>query len=307
MMKNKIKIISISFIMLIALLYIKNEYARYLLNNSTYGMPALINRGEIDNLFLGSSMFRQGIDIDVLDSDSKESNYILSYNGNQLATEYIELDYLINNGVKIHNLFVDMYAYGINATPKISDEKLFIETDVPTKKRLWECIDTHNFEDWWNMFISSNNELLLEWPINKIIIDSRFRNGGTLIHSDGMQPEDFEHLYVPEFGDTVDKRQIDSLINIINLCKNNNINLIFVDTPKTTAVLEDTVYSALVKQYADILADNNIVFLQQNRDYVFCDSNPIYFQDAIHLSYEGRIEFTKILKNMIEGDNHGKK
>ena len=46
------------------LVILKNEYAR-LLPVSTYGMQAAIERGETENLFIGSSMFRQGLSIAV--------------------------------------------------------------------------------------------------------------------------------------------------------------------------------------------------------------------------------------------------
>ena len=67
-MKRVLKTIVVAFAIALALIFIKNEYARCL-PASTYGMQAAIRKGSTDNLFIGSSMFRQGLDIDVLEEE----------------------------------------------------------------------------------------------------------------------------------------------------------------------------------------------------------------------------------------------
>mgnify|MGYP001228087007 CR=1 FL=1 len=46
-------------------------------------------------------MFRQGIDILELNAAFPDKNYILAYNENQPATEYLELKNLLENDVKL--------------------------------------------------------------------------------------------------------------------------------------------------------------------------------------------------------------
>ena len=79
---------TIFLIVIVAIILLKNQYSSLLLQNASYGMPALIKRQNVENLFLGSSMFRQGIDILELNAAFPDKNYILAYNGNQPATEY---------------------------------------------------------------------------------------------------------------------------------------------------------------------------------------------------------------------------
>ena len=137
------KILTTSFITIIIcilLLLVKNQYSYLLLTNSTYGMPALIKQGTVENLYLGSSMFRQGLDINILDGKTKTTNYILAYNGNQPALEYYELKYLLEHNVKISNLYIDMYIYSAWEEPEISDEKLFMEVGIEEKYNLWNLI-----------------------------------------------------------------------------------------------------------------------------------------------------------------------
>ena len=107
-----------AWICLAALLLIglKNEYAR-LLPVSSYGMQAAIRKGKVSHLFIGSSMFRQGLSIDVLEEELEGNVYILSYNGNQPAFMAMELAYMLEEGLEIENLYVDLYPYTAAALP----------------------------------------------------------------------------------------------------------------------------------------------------------------------------------------------
>ena len=96
-MKRVLKTVAVAFIIALILILIKNEYARCL-PASTYGMQAAIRKERVDNLFIGSSMFRQGLDIDVLEAELPGSSYILSYNGNQPALMALELQYTAGAG-----------------------------------------------------------------------------------------------------------------------------------------------------------------------------------------------------------------
>ena len=98
-MKRVLKTVAVAFIIALILILIKNEYARCL-PASTYGMQAAIRKERVDNLFIGSSMFRQGLDIDVLEAELPGSSYILSYNGNQPALMALELQYMLEQGLQ---------------------------------------------------------------------------------------------------------------------------------------------------------------------------------------------------------------
>jgi len=116
---------------------IKNVFSPFFLKYSTYGMPALIQKGEITNLYVGSSMFRQGLDIDELENgNNNESNYILAYNGNQPVFEYIQLRNLLENNVTIKNLYIDMYVYSIIEPPDLDDEKMLLELPLSVQAHL---------------------------------------------------------------------------------------------------------------------------------------------------------------------------
>ena len=81
-MKKILTTVAAVLVAVALLILLKNQYGS-VFAGSTYGMPALLKQGEVDHLFIGSSMFRQGLDIDALEENLDGSVYILSYNGNQ--------------------------------------------------------------------------------------------------------------------------------------------------------------------------------------------------------------------------------
>ena len=178
------------------IILLKNQYGSVFAGN-TYGMPAAIKMGEIDHLFIGSSMFRQGMDIDVLEQKLDGSVYILSYNGNQPVFMAEELEYMLEHGVKIENLYIDFYAFTLTAVPWISDTKMFLDTDLAFKKEAWDIMAAHNdvkFSDFYEMFVTANNEQILMFPVNHAIVSSQFRNGGSLMSPAGQTKEHLDSL-----------------------------------------------------------------------------------------------------------------
>ena len=304
------KILTTSFITIIIcilLLLVKNQYSYLLLTNSTYGMPALIKQGTVENLYLGSSMFRQGLDINILDGKTKTTNYILAYNGNQPALEYYELKYLLEHNVKISNLYIDMYIYSAWEKPKISDEKLFMEVGIEEKYNLWNLIKSsikdNYIQTMWRFWVNSNNEMILTWPICSPIINSQFNNGGTLTTTNNASYEALSQAPIPTITDDMNSVQNYYINEIIYLAKEHNINLIFVETPKYETVANNSTYLSAMEQYAQILSNKQIEYiisentqskcgLAKTHSYSFDHSEVKYFMDTMHLSYAGRITFT---------------
>lgn len=301
MKNNKIKIIPpILLIIIIFILVAKNQYSRYLLNDASYGMPAIISMGNIDNLYIGSSMFRQGLDIKILEEELDGTNYILSYNGNQPVTELFELEYLVKNGVTINNLYIDMYAYSIATPPSISDDKIFLETDISGKRELWRLLDKHTIQNWWAMWVSSNNEQLLFWPINSRLVSGLFHNGGSIIETECILDTDINTMRAPERIESINMLQKNAILDIIDFCRTSDINICFIETPKTSAVISDNGYQLVMEEYCELLERVNVKYIKQDDSYSFDSSCGALFQDAIHLSSNGRRLFSKKLIDCIK-------
>lgn len=292
------------------LLLIKNQYSCLLLKNSTYGMPALIKQDSVENLYLGSSMFRQGLDINILEENSGLTNYVLAYNGNQPALEYYELKYLLDQNVQIKNLYVDMYVYSAWEEPEISDEKLFMEVGLPEKWHLWELIapgiKDNYFQTLWRFWVNSNNELILTWPISSPVINSQFHNGGALSKTDSASNEVLSQTSAPIISDIMNPTQKYYIRKLIQLAQEYHINLVFIETPKYETIANDESYLSAMNQYAQLLSEENTTYivsentqkkcqLSTAHSYSFNHCESSYYMDIMHLSYEGRVAFTNCL------------
>lgn len=312
-MNKIIKSALITFICCILIIFIKNEFSYTLLINSTYGMPALIELEEIENLYIGSSMFRQGLDIMTFENNIPNKNYILAYNGNQPALEYYQLSHLLTNNVKIDHLYIDMYVYSAWEPPELNDEKLLLEISLKEKWNLWKLIYNENksqanYESFFRMFISSNNELLLTWPLISPIINSQFYRGGTLTSPPSADENVLAHTSAPIIAPDMNDAQKHYLQQIIQLAQSYNISITFIETPKYITVASDNSYLSAMEKYIQFANDENIPYIISENTahfitnigpdsswYSFNHENADYFMDSIHLSYNGRVEFTEII------------
>lgn len=312
------KLIKIFFLVLITCLLLilaKNEFARFLTKKSPYGIQTLISKtASAENIFLGSSMFRQGIDIHVLENKIPNSSWILAYNGNQPVFEYIILKELLDNNVQFKTLYLDMYAYSVIAPPKVSDERLFLHTNFSTKLNFWKILKENNlasFNDFFQMFVTSNNEILWTWPLNQKLTDSRYLRGGNTAFNPGSTDSIIRSL-PPVIMENYNFRQEqkEALLKIKKLCINNRIELVLIETPKYIEIALDSNYLKIMQEYVELAKAENITFslsettaqfmqqLDSNFNYLeqavfFNSSDPESFQDRIHLSSKGRKIYTE--------------
>ena len=306
-MKRIIKTAVCIVLAVLLILGIKNEYAR-LLPASTYGMQAAIEKGEIDHLFIGSSMFRQGLSIDVLEEELEGSSYILSYNGNQPAFMAMELEYMLEEGLKIQNLYIDLYPYTAAATPWISDTKILLDTDLSFKIQAWKLMVQHNevtFLDFYELFVTANNEQLLTYPIHNRLVSSQFRNGGTTMETAGQPKEHLDSLGMLGGRDGLQPAQLAGYRRIAELAEEYGINLYFLETPKYERMYQDADYLELYegcRKEVEALASDSDVRLVLSETLSFDNEDPECFQDLIHLSTKGRTIYTRLLCEQLKED-----
>lgn len=295
---------------------IKNEYAR-LLPVSTYGMQAAIKKKSVDHLFIGSSMFRQGLSIDVLEEELEGSVYILSYNGNQPAFMAMELEYMLKEGLEIGTIYVDLYPYTAAATPWISDTKILLDTDLKFKIDAWKLMAANNdtkFLDFYELFVTANNEQLLTYPIHNRLVSVQFRNGGNILTPGGQTKEHLDSLGMLGGRDGIQETQIEGYEKILKLAKDHGISVCFIETPKYERMYQDAdymeLYEACTQKVRELTGEavsmpeeekksektgekDTTMILAKELEFDFDD--PACFQDLIHLSTEGRTLYTKLL------------
>ena len=298
------KFIILSLVIALSIIILKDQFAYNLMKNSNRGMEPLMERKTIENLYIGSSMFRQGLDPNVLfDYYNSDNYYILSYNGNDPVLTLFELSHLINNNVKVQNLYVDMYVYSTLGSPQLQDEKLLLDISIKDKYELFRIISVdksipEKASYFWRIFITSNNELIFTWLLDQNIISNQFKNGGSTTIAPGQTTNSLISYGVPIVDGSMNSIQHKAILGIIDLCHRNDINLIFIETPKYITIHTNKQYNQILSDYCDILNANHIPSIIYKRDYDFDSSNPEYYSDSIHLSSKGKKVFTDILVNL---------
>ena len=309
-MKRVLTAIGSALLAAFLLIILKNEYAR-LLPVSTYGMQAAIAQEETENLFIGSSMFRQGLSIDVLEEELPGNSYILSYNGNQPALMAMELQYMLEEGLKIQNLYIDLYPYTAAADPWISDTKILLDTDLDFKLRAWRLMAESGettFSDFFEFFVTANNEQLLTYPVNNRLVSSQFRNGGTLLSQEGSTKEELDALGTLGGREGLNEAQVQGYREIAALAEQYDLNLYFLETPKYERMYQDEDYRELYELCLQEVRELERSWNGSGSFAVICaeelnfdTSDAANYQDLIHLSSEGRKEYTKLLCVAVAG------
>lgn len=261
---------------------------------------------------MGSSMFRQGLDISTLKGNTEGDDFILAYNGNQPSSEYYQLKYLLNHDVQIQNLYIDMYVYSAWKNPEISDEKIFMEVDIIEKWNLWNLVRQYSespFEMCWRIFVNSNNELLITWPLMSPILNSQFDNGGTLKETASASYEKLSQTSVVSLDEKMNPIQQEYLNKLIKLANENEINIVFIETPKFENVTLDDSYINAMEEYIAVLDDKQVPYILSSTlaeqvmaaplaVYEFDSSNAEYYMDTIHLSSHGRRIFSEKISSI---------
>ena len=267
-------------------------------NRGLFGAREMLS---IDNLFVGSSLFRKGLDIGVIEEKLGGKSYILSYNGNQPVAIHLELEHLFKSGVKVNNLYIDMYALSLFAGPNLSDERLIWDLPLGEKIELFKILSAgrkDKFKFAYSYFLSSNMRYLATYPISNFLISKRYRNGAATkaVLSDGMTQEQADSLdlsYLDAFPDKPDSAQVDAVARIAKSASDMGVNLIFVDTIKYKRVCETKKYKSMISDYERILKKLGVKYVRFGGGLFASDSSN--FSDGVHLSGKGAREFTLLL------------
>lgn len=314
-MKKVLCIILCALLLSSLMVAAKIELTPVLMKHANFGNSPLKSAHYTDSLFIGSSMFRQGIDAEGL-RDENETCYLLAYNGNQPVFEKLLIQNLLDSGVVMDTLYVDMYAYSLSNSVNLSDVRLFQDMPLSFTLDVYRLMKTHGAADLGDLFemtVKANNELFFTWPVSFPLINQRFQKGSSLGRQPGASAEHLAQLPV-EFGSPVpDPAQVQAVRDLIKLCEDRGIRIVFVETPKYVRLYEGRNYQAIMTEYIALLEECGceMIISKMTADacgitpgklihrYSFKYDNPAYFTDLIHLSYEGRYAFTKSIARYI--------
>lgn len=318
-MKKILCVILCAIILSAVFVCIRTNVMPELMNEANYGTNALITKGEVEKLFVGSSMFRQGIDTQAIAIKEGDS-FLLSYNGNQPFMINYQLEKLINNGVEIETLFMDMYAYSLAAEPALSDVRILQENNLDFTFSIYKTMKEDGnaeFSDLYEMVLKSNNEMFLSWPVSYPMINSRYVYGSNNTKNMGATEEKLKSLPL-EFGNKeLNSVQVENVEKIIDLCHKNKIKIVFLETPKYRYLYEGESYCKIMTEYTNLLNKYGVKQIisqntaeacgfEDNDNYIlysYDSDNASYFTDLLHMSSDGREVFTEIFKGIVTNLN----
>lgn len=301
MKKTVITIIS-AFILFIAVVMVKNAYS-YKIPNDEMGIQAVIAMKDVDYLFLGSSSFRKGVNMKELEQELDGSSFMLTYNGNQPMNAMIELQEIIKAGTNVNTLVYEIEPGMIDRGADLSDKRLLWDVDLDSKLQIWnylkdrEDADFFMFFDYW---VSSNMDYMITYPVAHKVIAKRYYKGGNDGEdvSEARTEEELMNLPIKE-DPGIDQLQLDSIVNIINMCNDNGIELIFLEPPKYKAIYADANFASKHEDMVNLLKENGATYYL-GEDLGFDNTNAQYYSDISHMSKEGMEELTKDIIKVIK-------
>lgn len=292
-MKKKLLTILLAILISISFVLFKHNFSQNL-PNKEFGTQELLVKGNVNNLYIGSSLFKQGIDPNEIGDD----DYILAYNGNEPSHIEEELDYLIRNDVKINNIYMDMYAWSIARNPWMDDLTILWDIDMKATNNIYNDLSSDSDLRYaYEYYISSNNDLLLTYPISINILNNYYYKGGNTITSISYGKDYLDNLPLHDYDLKkleLGAKQIESIKQIKDLCNTNNINLIFIETPKYYRDAQLDSYLFVMDKYKNLLDSLDIKYILAE-DIDIDNTNSEYFIDLLHMSSLGSKEYTKKL------------
>lgn len=292
-----VKTVCAALLLCLVVVLTKSQLTPQLMRSANYGLPALVERGGAGMLFIGSSMFRQGVDVDVLGTTERDW-YLLTYNGLQPVTEELLLNRLADAGVEVGTLYVDMYAYSLCANPAMGDEKMTLELDLEGKAALWDVISRSSSADaasFWRLFVTGNNELLLTWPLYFPLVNRRFCRGGRSLPQEGLTAEQMAALEPPPIAGVPQQNQREAVQALIENARKHGTSVVFLETPKYQTVMENEDYIRAMEAYCALLEEEGVAYVLADDLCPEISLMTENFSDTIHLSSQGRVTYTKAL------------
>ena len=217
----------------------------------------------------------------------------------------LELQYMLEQGLQVKNLYIDLYPYTAAADPWISDTKILLDTDLKFKAKAWRLMRNStdvSFGDFYEFFVTANNEQLLTYPLNNKIVSSQFRDGGSLIRQQGRTREELYALGTLGSRDGVNRTQAEGYGKIVELAEDYGLNLWFLETPKYERMYADEDYQKLYAEALSIVQELQSGWTGDGSFAILCGEELDFdiseaggYQDLIHLSAEGRENYTALL------------
>ncbi len=267
------------------------------------GIRDAINTGSLDVLFIGSSTFRANVDMPMMDEACGGRVYDISYGGNQLVATAIQYDEIKRRSDKDYGLMVfELGPMMLTQEVALSDSRVIWDLSWEGKKALWESMYSAGNTDFpmmYEYFVTSGMDDLITFPVTEPFYSTRYYKGAKTDESvspgkDRLDSEEFD------ISDKVPvQAQADAVVDIIQKCKADGQECIFLESPCYYRLQEDPVFQRYHEEFVKILDENGADYILAS-DVSFDTHNAAYFEDMNHMSAEGRRAYTAELIDLLK-------
>lgn len=296
-MKKIIWTICISLVIVFAVIAAKNVFSCEVPIHNR-GIRAVLDAGDLDVLFLGSSTFRSNLDIAQIDAAYGGKTFILAYGGNQYVAENIQYDELKDRGGHNYDLLViELNPMLLTEEVKLSDSRVIWDLTWDGKRRLWKNMaDGGNvtFPMFFEYFVTAGMDDLLTYPVTEPFYATRYYKGAKTDETasggrDFLEGENFDISQIAPVP-----AQVEALYALIDKCVRDGQKYVVLESPHYYRLQEDPAYVRVRDEICEELTKKQAPLILAS-DVDFDDHEAAYFEDMSHMSAEGRRAYAKLL------------
>ena len=278
-------------LLLLVIIYLLNFPISYFISNSFHTRAKLdwlyyINEQSYDYAVLGSSRAYNMVDINTLDKYLDKNGINLGSIGGGYSENYVVISKFLETN-DINTLILNIDGYSLNSPLGLGNQPFHFFGFLPLfESSKYEDVFADNLPKWkyylWKVvpiikYIEYNDRIALVKQSHKLLDE----NKGTIYLEETAQ---FKYLLEPSIANEIDLKYLNV---IINLCKENSIELVLITTPiySPDSVNNGTSALEIIKSISklhqiDYHGYDNLI------DY----TNKSYFQNQTHTLKSGAIE-----------------
>ncbi len=301
-MKKVLITLAAALLVIVSAVAFKNAYSCEMPIKNR-GIRDAIHSGDLDVLFIGSSTFRSNIDMPTMDGAFDGRVYDISYGGNQLVATAVQYDEIRSRSDNSYGLIVfELGPLMLTEDVALSDSRVIWDLTWRGKNALWRSMYEAGNTDlsmFYEYYVTSGMDDLITFPVTEPFYATRYYKGAKTDESISPGKDRLESEKFDISDKVLVKAQADAVNDIIEECRRDGQDFIFVESPCYYRLQEDPVYQKYRKEFLKILDDSKADYILAS-DVDFDTHDPDFFEDMNHMSVEGRRVYTSELVDLLK-------
>ena len=301
-MKKVLITLAAALLVIVSAVAFKNAYSCEMPIKNR-GIRDAIHSGDLDVLFIGSSTFRSNIDMPTMDEAFDGRVYDISYGGNQLVATAVQYDEIRSRSDNSYGLIVfELGPLMLTEDVALSDSRVIWDLTWRGKNALWRSMYEAGNTDlsmFYEYYVTSGMDDLITFPVTEPFYATRYYKGAKTDESISPGKDRLESEKFDISDKVLVKAQADAVNDIIEECRRDGQDFIFVESPCYYRLQEDPVYQKYREEFLKILDDSKADYILAS-DVDFDTHDPDFFEDMNHMSGEGRRVYTSELVDLLK-------